>query len=70
MYRIEPMYDDAYSEIVESFPDSPFTMLMIAVFLVTVRSIDDIPWNFICCLCIDQCYITVHLEEKVKTLLQ
>lgn len=45
-----------------------YILLMIAVFLVSLGSINDIPWNILCCLCIDQCYIKVHVDKKVKTL--
>lgn len=45
-----------------------YILLMIAVFLVSLGSINDIPWNILHCLCIDQCYIKVHLDKKVKTL--
>lgn len=62
------MYSDIYSEIVVSFPPSSYNIFMIAGFLVTVGSINDIAWNFLHCLCIDKCYMKVLLEEKVKTL--
>lgn len=45
-----------------------YILLMIAVFLVSLGSINDIPWNILHCLCIDQCYVKVHLDKKVKTL--